>query len=167
MNTQEMIQKYTALYDKMSGSQKTENMMLFGRVMTEMMHTAIQKMPSEAAMWIDELQAIEWDNYLTPKEAERIVAQMQPAAPWGRDEWNKAMETYGLEKEDRPYYNSCALWVMMNAMYSDHSKTIAKILGMPLNDIDTETMLSAIYMLAVDKLKDIDAKVNIQHLYSM
>ena len=56
---------------------------------------------------------------------------------------------------------------MMNAMYSDHSKTIAKILGMPLNDIDTETMLSAIYMLAVDKLKDIDAKVNIQHLYSM
>jgi len=165
MNTQEMQEKYKELYAKMASSQKPEYMKLFGKVMTEMMHSAIQKNPSEAQQWIEELGAIEWKNYLTPKEAETIVTEMIPDAPWSRDTWNKAMDSYGLLKEEMPYYNSCALWVMMNAEYVKHGKTLEKMLGMALDDMPTDELLKNIQMLALDSLKS--DGVSIRHMYGV
>ena len=158
-----MQQRFTMLYDTMAMSRKTENMKLFGSVMCDMMRSAIQKNPSEAQEWIEELAAIEWNNYLTPKEAEKIVSEMTPDAPWSREVWNKAMDSYNLEKEDKPYYNSCALCVTMNMVYSDDAKSLAKILNTEVENVPVE----AYYLLAVDKLKDKDEKFNIRRYFGL
>ena len=144
-------------------SRKTENMKLFGSVMGDMMRSAIQKNPSDAEKWIDKLSAIEWKNYLTPSEADEIVSSMSPEAPWSREVWNKAMDSYNLEKEDKPYYNSCALWVTMNMVYSDDAKSLAKILNTEVENVPVE----AFYLLAVDKLKDKDGKFSIRHYFGL
>ena len=167
MNTQEMQDRYTMLYETMKASRNPDNMKLFGHVMTEMMMSAIQRNPSEAQMWIDELGAIEWKNYLSPKEAEKIVSEMNPPAPWTREVWSKAMDSVGLDKEDEPNYNSCVLWVLMNDIYSNHSQTIAKIVGTPLDEIPTDDMLEAVYHLAMDKLHDKDRKISIRHMFGL
>jgi len=161
MNAQELKEKYQYLFDTMKSSRKTENMMLFGDVMNEMMDYLIQRNPSEAETWIDKLASIEWKNYLTPDEAEEIVMGMEPSAPWSRDVWNKAMDSLGLDKEEKPCYNSCALWVTMNMVYSDDAKSLAKILNTEIEDIPVE----AFYMLAVDKLKDKDGKFNVRKYF--
>ena len=164
MNTQELKERYAELYEMMAASRKTENMKLFGRVMSEMMNNLIQKNPSEAEEWIKELEGIEWKNYLTPKEAEEIVSGMD-GAPWSRDVWNKAMDSYGLEKEDKPCYNPCALWVQMNESYLLHAHTLAKIVGTPFDEIPAENMVEAIYLLALDTLKK--NSLGIRHKYGL
>jgi hypothetical protein len=167
MNTQEMQQKYEMLYNTMAASGKPENMKLFGHVMTEMMNSAIQKNPSEAQQWIEKLGAIEWKNYLTPREADNIVAEMVPSAPWTREVWNKAMDSYGYSKEDKPYYNSCALFVEMNSLMSTHGDTLTSILSASGQQVPEETLLDAVYRLAVDKLKNESSMVNIRHAYGL
>ena len=163
MNSQELQERFEYLYDEMKDSRKVENMKLFGSVMKEMMAYAIQRYPSEAQNWIDELGAIEWKNYLTPDEAEKIVSEMD-GAPWSRDVWNRAMDSYGLDKEDKPCYNPCSLWVTMNKSYVDHSDSIARIMSTPIEDIPTETMVTAVYLLATDRLKN---DINIRHQYGL
>lgn len=167
MNAQEMQQKYEVLYNTMAASGKPENMRLFGHVMTEMMHSAIQRNPSEAQQWIEKLGAIEWNNYLTPKEAEEIVSEMIPSAPWSREVWNKAMDNYGLVKEEKPYYNSCALFVEMNNVMAQHGDTLNSILGSSGQQVPEETILDAVYRLAVDKLKNEHSMVNVRHAYGL
>lgn len=167
MNVQELKDKYTELYDYMAVSRKPENMMLFGHVMTEMMDWMIQNKPDNAQEWIDKLDAIKWRNYLTPKEAEKIVSEMIPKAPWSRDQWNKAMDNNELDKEEEPYYNPCALYVMMSAIYTDHSQTLAKIVGQSIDEIPEDEFFKAVYYLALDKLKDRDAKIDIRHMYGL
>ena len=167
MTTQELKEKYTELYDYMSASRKTENMMLFGCVMTEMMDWMIQNKPDLAEEWIGKLGAIRWRNYLTPKEAEAIVSAMIPKAPWTREQWNKAMDAGGLDKEEEPYYNACALYVTMSRVYVTHGQTLAKIVGTPLEEIPEDEFFEAIYFLALDKLKEKGAKVSIRHMYGL
>lgn len=163
MNAQELKERYANLYDTMKYSGKTENMKLFGSVMNEMMDYIIQKNPSDAEKWIDKLASIEWKNYLTPSEAEEIVSDMIPEAPWSREVWNKAMDSYGLEKMDKPYYNSCALWVTMNMIMSDHSHTLSKAMGVEPENIPVEVM----YSLAVDLLRDKDGRFNVRTYFCL
>ena len=156
------------LYDYMSQSRDPKNMKLFGSVMTEMMNAMLQKMPSEAEEMVNKLESIRWNNYLTPKEAEAIVANMQPNAPWDRDVWNNAMDALGIIKEEQPFYNRCALWTEMNKQYTDHAETIAKIaLQQPLNDIPAERIVPIIHALALDVLKDRDKVYNIRQYFNL
>ena len=75
-----MKDRYTGLYDNMAQSQDPKNMKAFGCVMTEMMDYLIQNKPDVAEEMIDKLEAIKWRQYLTPKEAEKIVADARSAA---------------------------------------------------------------------------------------
>ena len=93
----------------MANQHDVKYMRVFGNVHKEMMDWFIANKPELAQEWLDKLEAIRWHQYLTPKEAEKIVAGMDPAGPWSRDTWKKAMESFGLPLEDAPYYNSCAL----------------------------------------------------------
>lgn len=163
MNTQELETKYADLYRMMASSNKVENMMLFGKVMNEMMHYTIKYHPSEAQAWIDTLDAIAWKNYLTPDEAERIISNMSPCAPWTRDEWNKAMDSCGLSKEERPYYNKCALYTVMCMVYSDHGNTIADMMGIPIDDVPLEVY----YKFAQNFLRDADAVYNVRTYFNV
>lgn len=152
-----MRSEFHSLYDMMANSHNVEYMHTFGMVHKEMMEWMIQNKPDAAQEWIDKLESIRWCNYLTPKEAQKIVDGMMPKAPWSRDVWKSAMTQLGLPMEEDPYYNSCALWVEMNKQYSDHAETIARnILKKPLADIPTEQVVTGIHAMALDVLKDRD-----------
>ena len=168
MNVQELKEQYDFLYDYMASSRDPKNMKTFGKVMTEMMDAMLAKMPADAEEMIDKLESIRWRNYLTPKEAENIVANMKPKAPWNRDVWNNAMKQLGIPIEEQPYYNRCALWVEMNKQYSDHAETIGnKILKQPLANIPAEQIVPIIHSLALDVLKDQDGVYDIRTYFGL
>ena len=163
MTQEEMKNEFYSLYNKMANSQNVDNMHTFGQVHKEMMEWMIQNKPDLAQEWIEKLSSIKWNNFLTPKEAEKIVAGMQPKAPWTRDAWRNAMNQLGLPMDEEPYYNSCALWVEMNKMYSDHAATIARnILKKSLNEVPMEQLVTGMHALALDNLKDADGVYNIR-----
>lgn len=168
MNQEEMKTAYMNLYDYMANSKKPENMKAFGKVMTKMMNEMIATAPQKAEEYIEELSSIHWNQFLTKKEAEKIVANMQPKAPWSRDVWSNAMDSLGLQKEEEPYYNSCALWTVMNQVYTDHAKTIAdNIIKKPLAEIPAEQLVPGIRALALDLLKDVDGKYNVRTYFGL
>lgn len=168
MNANEMKEKYAMLYDYMATSKDPKNMMLFGNVMTQMMDVMIQRMPQEAEQMIDKLESVKWKQYLTPTEAEKIVASMEPKAPWSRDVWKNAMNSLNLPLEEYPCYNSCAMWVTMNMVYTDHAETIARnIIKQPLSQIPTEQLVTGIHALALDLLKDKDGNFSIRRHYNL
>ena len=166
MTSEEMKNEFEALYNMMANSNNVKNMRTFGNVHKEMMDWMIRNKSDLAQEWIDKLSSIKWNNYLTPKEAEKINAAMQPKAQWSRDVWRNAMQQLGLPLEEDPYYNSCALWVEMNKAYSDHAATIAqKILKKPLNEIPTDQLVIIMHALALDNLKDADGVYNIREYF--
>ena len=114
MNQEEMRKEFNELYDMMAMSHDVNNMRTFGNVHKEMMEWMIQNRPSEAQAWIEKLESIRWKNYLTPKEADMIVSEMEPKAPWSKEQWKQVMTQKGYPLEKEPCYNSCALWVAMN-----------------------------------------------------
>jgi len=161
---QELKERYDGLYDYMANSKDPKNMKAFGCVMTMMMDIMIEKMPSEAEEMVDKLESIKWHQYLTPKEAEKIIAGMDPRAPWSRDQWKNAMATFGLPTEEAPYYNSCALFVEMSKMYSDFGEEIAALLGKPLAPTDKD-IIAACYKMALKTLRDKDGVYDIRKYF--
>ena len=166
MNSTELKDRYTGLYDYMANSRDPKNMKAFGHVMNEMMDVMLAKMPDVAEEMIDQLEAIKWHQYLTPKEAEKIVAGMDPAGPWKRDVWKNTMESFGLPLEDTPYYNRCALWVEMNKMYSDFGDEIAALIGKPLTPTDKD-IIAACYKMALKTLRDKDGVYDIRTYFGL
>ena len=160
MTAEEMKQEFNTLYNLMAGQQNVEYMRTFGNVHKEMMDWFIANKPELAQEWIDKLASIRWRNYLTLKEASRIVEKMQPQAPWSRDQWRAAMEQHQLPLDKEPEYNSNALWVAMNMEMSDSSNTLAKY-------IDKDRLFAAVYDLAVDKLTDKDRVFNIREYFKV
>jgi hypothetical protein len=167
MTQAEIKDKYTMLYDYMATSQKPEYMKAFGHAMNEMMDWFIINKPEAAQEWVEQLCAIKWHNYLTTKEAEAIVSKMNPKAPWSRDVWNKAMDSFGIPTEESPYYNSCALWVVMNMVYSDSAQTIAKLMEASLAEIPQQQLVKAVHAFALDKLKDTDGVFNVRKYFGL
>lgn len=164
----EMRKEFYELYDIMAMSHDVKNMRTFGNVHKEMMEWMIQNKPDLAQEWIGKLESIKWRNYLTPKEAEAIVAKMKPEAPWRRDVWMNAMQGLGISVEEAPYYNSCALWVEMNKVYSDHAESLAeKVWNKPLKSIPNEDLIHAIHALALDNLKDKDGVYCIRSYFGL
>lgn len=155
-----MKKEFYALYDMMAISNKVEFMHIFGKVHKEMMGWFIQNKPELAQEWLDKLEAIRWKNYLSPSEAEKIVSEMKPQAPWTREQWNVAMEKSGLEKEERPCYNKCALYVTMNMIMSDSSATLTKFIG-------NGDLFKFVHALSVDKLKDEDGRFKIREYFGV
>jgi len=162
-----MRKKFDELYRYMASSNEVAYMRTFGNVHKEMMMWMIANKPEMAQDYIDKLCAIKWHNYLTPKEAERIVADMIPKAAWSRDQWKQAMDSLGYVTEEEPYYNSCSMWTTMNMIYSDSANSIASIMGMPIQEVTGEQMAKAVHTLALDKLKDKDGVFNIRTYFGL
>ena len=155
-----MRNEFNALYNMMASSTNVNYMRTFGAVHKEMMEWMIANRPSDAQAWIDKLESIRWKNYLTLKEAEAIVAKMDPKAPWTRDQWAQEMQKREYPMEKEPCYNRCALWVTMNMIMSDSSETLASY-------VDSNAIFEVVYCLAVDKLTDKDGKFNIRSYFGV
>ena len=160
MTAEEMKQEFNSLYNLMANSTNVNFMHIFGQVHKEMMEWMIQNKPDLAQEWIWKLESIKWKNYLTPKEADKIVAGMEPKAPWTRDQWKQAMEQSGYALEKEPCYNRCALYTTMNMIMSDSSETLAKY-------VDNGNLFQLVHDLAVDKLTDKDKVFSIRHYFGV
>lgn len=163
---EEMKQEFNALYNLMAGQQNVKYMRTFGNVHKEMMDWMIQNKPELAQEWLDKLESIRWHQYLTTKEAQKIIDGMDPKAPWLRDAWKTTMEQMGLPLAEEPHYNSCALWVEMNKIYSDFGDEIASLLGKPLSPTDKD-IITACYRMALKNLKDKDAIYDIRKYFGL
>lgn len=155
-----MNERYRDLYNYMAASKDPSNMSTFGDVMTEMMEWMISNKPDAAQEWLDKLDSIRWNNYLTQKEAEGIVLKMMPKAPWSRDQWKSAMTQKGYPTSKEPCYNSCALWTVMNMIMSDSSSTIEKYVA-------GENVFDFVHGLAVDDLTDEDGNFDVRDYFQV
>ena len=160
MTQEQLKDKFESLYNYMASSGNVAYMHTFGVVHKEMMDWMIQNKPDLATEWVDKLCSIKWRNYLTPKEAEKIVSEMNPKAPWTREQWKQTMEQAGYPLEKEPYYNRCALWTTMNMIMSDSSETIKKY-------VENGNMFKLVHDLAVDKLTDSDNKFKIRAYFNL
>lgn len=160
MTPQELKNKYYELYEYMAQSREPKNMKAFGHVMNEMMDWFIANKPEAANVWIEKLESIKWKNYLTPSEADKVVAAMEPKAPWNREQWKAAMDNEGFVLEEWPCYNRCALYATMNMVMSDSSETIN-------NYVEEGDVFSFVHDLAIDKLKDKDGRFSVRAYFSL
>ncbi len=163
MEQKEMMQKFESLYNTMENSNEPKYMNIFGETMKAMMGDMVETNPELASEYIEKLQAIEWRNYLTKKEATKIIACMSPQATWDKQAWLDSMEALGVPMEQKPYYNDYALYIAMNQIVSDHGKTIAFILGKDsVSEIETAELAKYAYKMAIDLLTDEDGVYNIR-----
>lgn len=162
MEQKEIMNMFDKLYTKMSTSSDPSNMHVFGNTMKSMFKDMMEWRPDVAQEYLDKLEAINWKNYLSKKEAVTIVNGMEPSGGWDVSEWERCMENMDFRTEDSPYYNKWAMYVAMNMIYSDSASTIAKIAGKSLPEMPKEEMFKAIHCLALDKLKDKDGMFNIR-----
>ena len=160
MSTEEMKKEFYALYNMMANSQTPAFMHVFGMVTKEMFEWFIANKPELAEEWLGKLESIRWHNYLTHKEAEKIVSSMNPQAPWNYEQWKGAMEKHGYQMEEEPYYNSCALWVVMNMEMSDESENYKKY-------VEEAKLFNAVHDFAVSKLKDKDEHFKVRNYFHL
>ena len=161
-----MKKKFSELYNLMATSDDVAYMHTFGNVHREMMDWMIANKPEVADEMLQKLEAIRWHQYLTPKEADAILAKMDPKAPWTRDQWKTAMSDFGLPLEEQPCYNRCALFVEMSKMYSDFGDEIAALLNKPLAPTDKD-IIAACYKMAMKTLKDKDGVYDIRRYFGL
>jgi hypothetical protein len=98
------------------------------------------------------LDMIIMNNYLTLDEAKNIMADFvnydgSKGAKWSCAEIEKFLTAKGIATEQSPYYNSYALAVAMNRIYSDY--------GGEIKDL-TDDEAVACYNFALRDLKDPD-----------
>lgn len=157
--------KFDELYNFIISSSDTGKMKMLGWVMKAMMYDMIDAHPQQAEEYLNILESVRWDNYLTEKEAETIVNAMSPAPKWTRQQWLKYMEQSGEGMDHYPCYNRCALYVTMCMIDSDDGETIAMLMGkegVATNDMDYFAM---VYQFALNKLKDHDGVFNIRRYF--
>lgn len=167
MEQKELMNVFNGLYNTMVTSDEPKYMHAFGETMKCMMQDMAAMKPELACEYVNKLYSIEWDNYLTKKEAMTFVGNMNPKGGWEPTEWEKILESLGLRLEDKPYYNKWALFVTMNMIYSDSAKSVAVIAGKTLEDMPNDELFSDIHMLALDKLEDKDRVFDVREYFDV
>lgn len=171
MTKEQLIERYEDLYDVMKNSHDVSKMKIFGDAERDIFKQIAGTNAMMAESWLSQLEAVCWNNYLSEKEAKnismRIVNQDGTRAfHWPYDVFTKAVQNLGGVVEDKPFYNSYALWVTANVVYSDHAVSVAEDMGYknPV-DVPNERMALSMYKKAVEKLKDTDGGFHVRKYF--
>ena len=162
MNSEEMKLRYDYLYDLMKSSKNVEKMMVFGKAERQIFNKLSSSNPSMAKEWLEMIEAVCWNNYLSELQAEKIASKIinqdGSAGPyWSMDTFFNVVTRLGGLVEEEPYYNKYALWLVANAHYSDFARSTSEDMGyQSLSDVPAEKMALSMYKKAVESLKDID-----------
>lgn len=149
-----MMQRYEELYAKMATSTDIVKMQVFGEAEKWAFGKMSERDPALAQVWLDKLEPVMWNNYLSKAEAEAIVSKFVNAdgtmgAHWSYDTMRSAVESLGAMMSEEPFFNCWALWATMNMLYSDHAKSV--------NDfVAKDEQVKFYYAQAIEKLKDAD-----------
>lgn len=159
---EKMIGRYRELYEDMATSKDPAKMIVFGEAEKWAFEQMAEKHPRLAEMWLEKIEASQWNNYLSKAEADEIVAQLvnqngSRGAHWNYETFKGAVESLGGKMSDEPAYNCYALWATANMIYSDHAQSIAEDMGHKSpTEVPNSKMASSCYKKAVEKLKDTD-----------
>lgn len=162
MSRDELISRYTELYDRMAASRNVKYMKTFGEAEKYIYKELATIHPDIAERWLSHLEPVCWNNYLSEKEALNIGKNMvnqggEKGYHWDYNIFIGAVKQLGGILEDKPYYNSFALWATANMIFSDHAKSIAEDMGYTsVAEVPNEKMALSCYKKAVEKLKDVD-----------
>lgn len=159
----EQIKRFDELYAKMSQSTNVEDMKVFGKVMREAIKFIAENAPAKSEEMIEKLEAINYKNFLTKKEADEIIASMEPAPEWTIEQIKRALVATGAPTEEKPCYNECALVTTIAMIASDSKETLEKYAGAT----DGSKLLELCYHLALDKLKDKDGVFSIRRYFEL
>lgn len=171
MTKEEMIDRYDELYHKMVNSKDPKNMRIFGESEKWVFGEVARVHPELAESWLSHLEEVCWNNYLNEKEAMNIGKRMKNADGttgfhWSYDVFIKTVIGLGGTIECKPYYNSYALCVAANMVYSDMAQSIAEDMGFKsLQEVPAERMALSCYKKAVAYLKDRDANFRIRKYF--
>lgn len=165
VSMEDMIKKYDELYEEMASSKDPRRMMAFGDAEKWVFHALAEKHPELADKWLSKLEAGKWNNYLSKKEAEEIVAKLinqdgSRGPHWDYDTFRSAVESLGGMMEDMPYYNCWALFVTANMRYSDNANSASEF-------VPKDMMPKFFYKVAVENLKDVDRPKFIRDYYKL
>ena len=147
-------ERYLELFEDMAKSGMPEKMKIFGETEKWAFGKMLETSPKTAEQWVEKLEAMNWNNYLSKSEADEIVAKFinqdnSRGAHWNYDVFKGAVESLGGNMAEEPYYNCYALWVVANMLYSDHYNSASEY-------VPKEDMPKYFYLMAVEKLKDKD-----------
>jgi hypothetical protein len=161
----ELIEKYDELYEDMATAKDPRKMMAFGDAEKWMFHMLAKEHPEIAEKWLTKLEAGKWHNYLSKTEAEEIAAKLvnqdgSRGPHWSHETFKAAVESLGAKTEEEPFYNCWALWIMANALWSDHHKALMEF-------VPKEQEPKVYYLMAVEKLKDVDYPKFIRKYYDL
>jgi hypothetical protein len=161
----ELIEKYDELYEDMASAKDPRKMMAFGDAEKWMFHMLAKEHPEIAEKWLTKLEAGKWHNYLSKTEAEEIAAKLvnqdgSRGPHWSHETFKAAVESLGAKTEEEPFYNCWALWIMANALWSDHHKSLMEF-------VPKEQEPKVYYLMAIEKLKDVDYPKFIRKYYDL
>ena len=171
MTRDDMIERYHFLYDKMVSSKDPNNMMIFGESEKWVFEELSKAHPELAESWLSHIEEVCWRNYLSDKEAMNIGKRMKnedgtTGFHWPYEVFVSAVESLGGKVEDNPHYNSHALHVTANMIYSDMGDSIAEDMGMKsAHEVPNEKMALSCYKKAVSYLKDKDGNFNVRRYF--
>lgn len=152
-------EKFDDLYTTILSSRDEKKMKILGCMTKKIMYQTIESHPQRAEEYLEILEAVNWNNYLTEKEADALVSKMSPAPKWTRQTWKATMEKMDEPLEAPPFYNKCALYVTMCMIDSDSGKTLKTI------EPNEANYFKIVHSLATDKLLDKDGVFNIRHYF--
>ena len=160
-----ILERYEELYEDMATSNNKDKMIAFGDAERWAFKRIVKENPELARCWLDKLEAMNWNNFLSKHDAEKIadslINQNGVKGPhWGYETFKNAVESLGGKVTENPYYNCYALWVAANMLYSDHYNSAKEYV--PESD-----MPKYFYTMAVEKLKDIDRHKFIREYYAI
>lgn len=156
MTNKELIDRYHHLYGDMAESSDIEKMKVFGNAETWAFEQLAEVHPDLAERWLEKLEASVWNNYISSHEYEEVCDRIKNTdgnmgAHWSYNEVMSAVVAAGGTAEESPCYNSYALALTMNMLYSDHSDSVKTY-------VREEDIVPFYYAMAVEKLKDPDRK---------
>lgn len=171
MNAEQLKTRYAYLYDLVMSSKSVEKMVIFGNAEHYVFDKLASSSPSMAKEWLEMLEAVCWNNYLSESQAEyianKIINQDGSHGPyWSMETFFNVVPKLGGKLEEEPYYNRHALWLVANAHFSDFAKSTSEDLGyQSISDVPAEKMALSMYKKAVESLKDADRKHYITDYY--
>lgn len=161
----ELLDRYNDLYETMTYSLDPEKMRVFGEAERWAFAQILSTNPQLAQQWLERLESVRWNNYLTPGESSDIATKLMnqdgKAGPvWTYPQVEEAVTQLGGRMECAPYYNGPALYVTMNMIMSDHYNSLKEF-------VPTESLPKVVYNMAVEKLKDPDRREFIRPYFSL
>lgn len=162
MTKEQMMDAYEMYAHRIIKSKDQNDIEVLGDVCEWLFKQAAIKMPDVAESALSHLAATEWDHYLSQNEAmnigKRLVNQDgSKGFHWNHDVFTKAVQSLEGMVEEKPYYNSYALCVVGNMIYSDMARSIAEDMGYKTPaEVPNEKMALSCYKKAVEMLKDPD-----------